>query len=76
MKYLKLYVSHIEPLDKQLEDIQKYNLYFHSSTATIVCSRNTVRENSHISFFCSGYPFCEVVRRPENTHEELTGLLE
>ena len=41
-----------------------------------MCSRNTVRESSHISFFCSGDPFCEVVRRLENTHEELTGLLE
>ena len=39
-------------------------------------SRNTVRESSHISFFCGGDPFCEVVRRLENTHEELTGLLE
>ena len=38
--------------------------------------RNTVSESSHISFFCGGDPFCEVVRRPENRHEELTGLLE
>ena len=43
---------------------------------TIVCSRNTVRENSHISFFCGGDPFCEEVRRLENTHEELTSLVE
>ena len=41
-----------------------------------MCGRNTVRESSHISFFCGGDPFWEVVRRPENTHEELTGLLE
>ena len=41
-----------------------------------MCSKNTVRESSHISFFCGGDPFCEVVRRPENTHEKLTGLLE
>ena len=40
-----------------------------------MCNRNTVRGSSHISFFCGGVPFCEVVRRPENTHEELTGLL-
>ena len=33
-----------------------------------VWSRNTVRESSHISFFCGGDPFREVVRRPENTH--------
>ena len=26
--------------------------------------------------FCGRDPFCEVVRRPENTHEELTGLFE
>ena len=37
---------------------------------------NTIRESSHISFFCDGDPFCEVVLRPENTHEKLTGLLE
>ena len=46
------------------------------STATIVCSRNTDKESSHISFFCGGVPFCEVVRRPVNTHKELTDLLE
>ena len=44
--------------------------------ATIVCSRNTVRESSYISFFCGGDPFCEVVQRLENTQGELTGLLE
>ena len=44
--------------------------------AMIVCCRNTVRENSHISFFCGGDLFCDVVRRPENTHGELTGLLD
>ena len=43
---------------------------------TIVCIRNLVRESLHISFFCGRNPFCEVVRRPENTREELTGLLE
>ena len=42
----------------------------------IVRSRNTVGESLHINFFCDGDPFCEVVQRPENTHEELTGLLE
>ena len=41
-----------------------------------MCSRNTVGESSHISFFCGRAPFCEVVRRPENIHEEMTGLLE
>ena len=41
-----------------------------------MCSRDTVRASSHISFFCGRDPFCEVVRRPENTHEELTVLLE
>ena len=50
--------------------------YFYSSTATIVCSRNTVSESSHISFFCGGNPFCKVVWQPENTHGKLTGLLE
>ena len=33
-----------------------------------MCSRNTVRESSHTSFFCGGDPFCDVVRRPDNTH--------
>ena len=41
-----------------------------------MCHRNTVRKSSHISFFCGGDPFCKVVRKPENTHGELTGLLE
>ena len=35
---------------------------------TFVWSRNIVRESSHISFFCGGDFFCEVVRQPENTH--------
>ena len=61
---------------EKLVDLKKYDLYFYSSTATIVCSRNAVRESSHISFFCGWDPFCEVVRRPENTHRELSGLLE
>ena len=38
--------------------------------------RNTVRASLHTSFFWGGDPFCEVVQRSENTHEELTGLLE
>ena len=42
----------------------------------IVCSRNPIRESSHISFFCGGDPFCEVVWWSENTCKELTGLLE
>ena len=37
-----------------------------------MCSRNTVRESSHISFFCGGDTFCEVVRRLENTHDIFT----
>ena len=41
-----------------------------------MCCWNTVRESSHISFFCGRDPFCEVVRGPENKHGELTGLLE
>ena len=41
-----------------------------------MCKRNTNRESSHMSFFWGGDLFCEVVRRPENTHGELTGLLE
>ena len=50
-----------------LVDIQKYNSYFHSSTVTFVWSRNTVREISHISFFCGG----------QRTHMvELKSLLE
>ena len=36
---------------------------------TTVCSNNTVRDRSHISFFCGGDPYCEVVQRPENTHD-------
>ena len=50
-----------------LVNIQKYNLYFYSFTATFVWNTNTVRESSHISFFCGG----------RRTHTgELTGLLE
>ena len=73
-----LLVSHIASWtnNEKLVDIWKYNLYFYSSTAAIVCRRNTVRESSHISFFYGGNPYCEVVRLPEYTHEELTGLLE
>ena len=41
-----------------------------------MCSKNTVRESSHISFFCGRDPICWVVRRPVNTHGELTGQLE
>ena len=36
-------------------------------------SRNTVGESSHKSFFWGGDPFCEVVRRLENTHRDMTG---
>ena len=36
---------------------------------TIVWSRNTVRECSHLSFFCGGDSFCEVVGRQQNTHD-------
>ena len=32
------------------------------------CVVGILSESSHISFFCGGEPFCEVVRRPENTH--------
>ena len=53
-----------------------YNSYFFSSSATIVCSRYTFRARSHYLPSVAGNPFCEVVRRPENTHEEQTGLLE
>ena len=60
--------------NKGLIDIYKYNLYLYSSSATIVCSRNTVRKISYISFFCGGDPFWEVVHWPENTHEMQTGL--
>ena len=56
--------------NERLLGIYKYNLYFYSSTATFVWSKNTVRESSHTSFFCGGDPFCEVERRPENTHGE------
>ena len=42
----------------------------------IVCNSNTVRESSHIFFSCGRDPYCEVIQRPENTHEELTGLIE
>ena len=41
-----------------------------------MCSRDTIRESSYIYFFFGGDLYCEVVQRPENTHEELTGLLE
>ena len=47
----------------------KYNLYYYSSTATFVWSRNAVRESSYISFFRGGEPLCEFERRPENTHD-------
>ena len=63
-------MSYIEPLDKQQKTCRyiKYNLYFYSSTATFMWSRNTAWETSYISFFCGRDPFCEVVRRSENTH--------
>ena len=54
--------------NKKLVDIYKYNLFFYSSTVTIVCSRNTIRESSHISSFCGGGPFSEVGWQLENTH--------
>ena len=41
-----------------------------------MCSSNTVRESSHISFVCGGNPFYEGMHRPVYTHEELAGLLE
>ena len=44
-----------------------YNLYFYSSTATILWSSNKVRESPHIYFFCGEDPYWEVVQRPENT---------
>ena len=56
--------------NEKLADIEKYNSYFYSSTATFVWSRNSVRESSHISFFCGEDPFYEIVRRPENTYGE------
>ena len=70
VKLLVLQMSYIVPLDKRRSPRRyiKYNLYFHSSTVTFVWSRNKVRESSHISFFCGEVPFCEVVRRPENTY--------
>ena len=46
----------------------------YSSKATIVCSRNTVRESLNISFFCDGNAFCYVVRRPENTPNMFAGV--
>ena len=36
---------------EKLIDINRYDLYFYSLTATFVWSRNTVRESSHISIF-------------------------
>ena len=68
------YVLYIAPLDKQ-QRTQKC-IIFYSSTVTFVCSRNTVWEISLISFFYGRYHFHEVVRQPENTLEELPGLLE
>ena len=69
-RYLKHILSYIEPLVKQRKTrrYKQYNLYSHSSTVTFLWRRNTVRESSHIFFFCGGDPFCEVVRLPQNTH--------
>ena len=53
--------------NEKLVDIYRYNLYFYSSAVPFVQSRNTIRESSHISFFCSGGPFCEEMQWPENT---------
>ena len=39
-----------------------------------MCGRNTVRESSHISFFCGRRPFCEILRRPENTHQRVSAF--
>ena len=69
-------ISHHLTNNEGLADIWKYKSYFYSSMGMIVSSRNTVRESSHKSIFCGGDPFCEVVQWPENTHRELTGLLE
>ena len=41
-----------------------------------VVGMQSERERVRASFFCDRDPFCEVVRRPENTHGKLTGLLE
>ena len=41
-----------------------------------MCSRNTVKESSHISFFFGRDLFRAVGQRPKNTHGELTSLLE
>ena len=50
------------------------NLYFYFPTVTIVHSSNTVRESSHISFFCGEGPCYEVVQRPEYTHDMFARL--
>ena len=62
--------------NEKLVDIWEYHLYFYSLTATFVWSRNTIKESSHLSFFCGRDRFCKVVRRLDSTHGELTGLLE
>ena len=46
--------------------ITKYYIYFYSSTATFVWSRNTVRERSYISFFSIGDALGGLERRPES----------
>ena len=76
-KELDIVMSYITPLDKQRRprDIYKYNLYFYSSTATFVWSRNAVRKSLHISFFCGGDHLCLFAQQAENTRE-LTGVLE
>ena len=71
-------MSYIELLDKQQRTRRYINIkfIFLSFDSNVCESRNTVRESLHISFFCGGEPLCVLEQWPENTHEELTGLLE
>ena len=69
-------LCHILPEQRGWVNMYIFILFFYTLMATILCSKKTVRKSSHISFFCCGNTFYEVVWRPENTHGELTGQLE
>ena len=63
-------MSHITPQEKQKKTRwYKHIIYIFIFRRRRVWRRNTARESSHISFFCCGDPFCEVMWRLENTYD-------
>ena len=50
-------------------ELYKHIIYIFILLRRRVWSRNTIRESSHIFFFCGGDPFCDLVWQLENTHD-------